>query len=180
MRRSYTLWLAVVVFAGSIHCAGSNPKVRFGEKPQSTAANKGKPQQRLANSEEATSLEFLKLSREIEAYLGVAYRWGGTTRKGMDCSGFVSTVFRNAFGLDLPHSTRMIFREGVPVARRNLIMGDLVFFKQIESRGVSHVGIYVGDDEFVHASTSRGVVISSLTEDYYRKRYVGARRINVF
>lgn len=124
--------------------------------------------------------ELQELFQVINSYLGVPYRWGGTSRKGMDCSGFVSVVFREVFQLNLPHSARKIFRLGYPLTWHQLQPGDLVFFRDIESQGVSHVGIYLGEGKFAHASVTRGVVISHLNEDYYRTRFVGGRKILIF
>jgi len=130
------------------------------------------------NTQVATNGEFEDaMWTEIEKYLGVPYRWGGTSRYGMDCSGFVLTVYRDAAGLKLPRKVRDMFRRGEVVSHAHLTFGDLVFFEKIESSGVSHVGIYLEDGEFVHASTSSGVVVSSLGEEYYRERFVGGRRV---
>lgn len=118
-----------------------------------------------------------QLWNEIDKYLGVPYRWGGTTNRGMDCSGLVLTVYQNAVGVKLPRMARDMFRGGEYISRRELKIGDLVFFEKIEKSGVSHVGIYVGNAEFVHASTKAGVIVSNLNDKYYRERYVGARRV---
>lgn len=114
--------------------------------------------------------------RSALAYLGSRYRYGGSSARGFDCSGFTMHVFRK-HGIVLPHSSRAQFRVGVPVARHELRPGDLVFFRT-RGRGVSHVGIYIGDGKFIHASSARGRVrIDTLNSGYYKKRYVGARRI---
>ena len=115
--------------------------------------------------------------KSINSYQGVPYKWAGDSRKGMDCSGFTMKVFQESSNYTLPHNAAAQYKLGSKVNQRQLRLGDLVFFRDIESKGVSHVGIYVGDDKFAHASLSKGVVYSSLKQDYYRKRYVSARRI---
>lgn len=117
-------------------------------------------------------------SRILEQYAdwkGVRYRLGGTTKRGVDCSAFVQLTFREQFGLDLPRSTSEQQDTGSQVARTKLRPGDLVLFRA-GSTG-RHVGIYLGNDNFVHASTSSGVMISSLNDSYWKNRYREARRV---
>lgn len=110
------------------------------------------------------------------SFRGVKYRFGGASPDGFDCSGFVMYVF-NKHGIKLPRTADKQFEIGTPVKRKaDLIPGDLVFFETYE-RGASHVGIYRGNDQFVHASSSRGVTVSGLSEAYYSQRYLGARRV---
>jgi cell wall-associated NlpC family hydrolase len=110
------------------------------------------------------------------SFLGVPYRYGGSTKDGVDCSGFTSRVYESAIGLELPHSTRGQFMMGAVIDRDELEFGDLVFFNTT-GRRPSHVGMYIEGDLFVHVSVVTGVTISSLESTYYRKRFVGARRI---
>ncbi len=108
-------------------------------------------------------------------YLGVPYSWGGTSFDGVDCSGFVWAVFERN-GIDLPRTADAQFEEGHHVRVADLRPGDLVFF-QTYAPGASHVGIYIGSGRFVHASSSDGVRIDALAEDYYAERFIGARRL---
>ena len=122
-----------------------------------------------------------RLSRDrvllsIVSHLGVPYQYGGTGKQGMDCSAFTARVYESATGSPLPRSTAEQFGRGEDVEREDLRFGDLVFFNTT-GRNPSHVGIYIEDDLFAHASVSYGVTISSMESSYYHKRFVGARRI---
>lgn len=109
-----------------------------------------------------------------EDWIGVPYRWGGTTRRGIDCSAFVQQFVRSAFAIDLPRATAGQQYEGVSIDRDQLLPGDLVFFRR---RGVRHVGVFLGDGDFIHASSSRGVMVSDLSDDYWDRSYWMSRRI---
>ncbi|AEG15398.1 NLP/P60 protein [Desulfofundulus kuznetsovii DSM 6115] len=109
--------------------------------------------------------------------LGKPYAYGGSGPGAFDCSGFTSYVFREAAGISLPHNAAAQARLGTRVGRDDLSPGDLVFFSYYGSGGIDHVGIYVGQDRFIHASSSQGVKYSSLNESYYAANYKGATRI---
>lgn len=111
--------------------------------------------------------------------VGSPYRLGGTSPEtGLDCSGFVGHVFRQTTGVQLPRDSRAISDAAQPLAQADLQPGDLVFFNTL-NRAFSHVGIYLGEDRFVHATSSRtgAVMISSLNTRYWRQRFDGARRV---
>ena len=114
------------------------------------------------------------LLAQHERWVGTPYRLGGTTERGIDCSALVQHVFLDTFRLELPRSTGEQVHEGTPIARDELQAGDLVFFRP--PGAYDHVGIYVGDGYFLHASTSQGVKLSRLESDYWRRHYWQARR----
>ena len=120
-----------------------------------------------------------RLARVVDGYLGIPYKWGGTTRAGMDCSAFTRAIFRETYGVELPRTSKQMYGVGRAVARRqDLKPGDLVFFENTYSGpGVSHVGIYLSEGRFAHASSSEGGTITPLDNPYFQPRYVGARRI---
>lgn len=111
--------------------------------------------------------------------VGSPYRLGGTSLEtGLDCSGFVGHVFKQTAGIVLPRDSQGISEAAEPLAEVELRPGDLVFFNTL-NRGFSHVGIYLGDGRFVHAASSRSgaVMVSNLTDRYWRERFDGGRRI---
>jgi peptidoglycan endopeptidase LytE len=110
-----------------------------------------------------------------QKYKGVPYRYGGASPKGFDCSGYVMFVY-DQHGKKLPRAADKQFEAGKAVKAKDLAPGDLVFFTTTE-KGASHCGIYTGDGKFIHASTSRGVMVSSLGDSYWKPRYLGARRV---
>jgi cell wall-associated NlpC family hydrolase len=117
-----------------------------------------------------------KLRRVITPWLGTPYRYAGADKKrGTDCSGFTQSVMREGFAMELPHSSREQFRLGKAVKKKQLRVGDLVFFAFGQKDRINHVGIYMGRGMFAHASQSRGVVYDPLKD--YKSAYRGARRI---
>ena len=115
------------------------------------------------------------LIRELDLWVGTPYRYGGSTPAGADCSGFVRAVYRNVYGIQLPRTTAQQASETRRIRQHRLQEGDIVFFRT-KGRKVSHSGIYISNGYFVHASTSRGVIVSNLDEKYYARRFVRGGR----
>lgn len=115
------------------------------------------------------------LQSAYEEWKGTPYILGGSGIGGVDCSSFMQIVFRDQFGVTLPRNTREQLRAGSSVRRNAIRSGDLIFFQT--SRNVLHVGVAMRDGDFIHASTSAGVMISNLDENYWNSRYLGTRRI---
>jgi hypothetical protein len=117
-----------------------------------------------------------EIVRTAKSFLGVSYRWGGTSpSQGFDCSGFSMTVYQ-LNGLNLPRSSKAQWEAGTPIGRDQLLQGDLVFFATSGSGEVSHVGIYLGNNNIIHASGwGKNIRIYSLLQKYYRRHFVGGR-----
>ncbi|HHF7092741.1 TPA: NlpC/P60 family protein [Haemophilus influenzae] len=112
------------------------------------------------------------LTSVYNEWVGTRYRMGGTTKRGIDCSAFMQTTFSEVFGIELPRSTAEQRHLGRKINKSELKKGDLVFFRKN-----NHVGVYIGNNQFMHASTGQGVTISSLDEKYWARTYTQSRRI---
>lgn len=121
-----------------------------------------------------------KILTEAVGYLNTPYKYGGTSENGIDCSAFTQKVYQRSIELQIPRSTREQFQIGEKISKDDeLDFGDLVFFKTRKRSAPSHVGIYIGDNKFMHASRKKGVMVSSLDEKYWTPRYIGARRLDI-
>jgi hypothetical protein len=118
-----------------------------------------------------------RLKKIADSYLGTRYKNGGESRAGVDCSGFVCLVFKELNRAKLPRSSAKQWKLGVPVHPSSARPGDFVFFRGGLFGGINHVGIYMGDNTFIHASKSSGVVYSTLDDQYYKSHFAGIRRV---
>lgn len=157
------LLVALLVLGG---CATTPPEDGRREAPSREAAPSDADQQ---------GGEIVRaLYDQHEEWAGTPYRYGGSSRSGVDCSGFVRTTYASRLGQSLPRTTRQQARVGTRVGRDHVQPGDLVFFRPADKQ--RHVGIYVEDGRFLHASTSQGVTLSELDNPYWRNAYWMARR----
>jgi lipoprotein Spr len=106
---------------------------------------------------------------------GVPYKLGGSTKSGIDCSAFTQMAYKQAFTQEIGRNTSMQFKVGKAVQRNELVVGDLVLFKT--GKNTRHIGIYIGNEQFLHASVTFGVSVADLNNPYWKRRYVGARRV---
>lgn len=146
--------------------------------PENTAVEKASNLQikySILLNTEVERLQNTNLLEKVDEWYGTRYRLGGTTKKGVDCSAFVQSVFLGAFAVSLPRTAREQYKASRRISRTELKEGDLVFFNT--TGGVSHVGIYLQNNKFIHASASKGVTVSDLFDPYYLSRFIGAGRV---
>lgn len=159
-----TILMVLLLTAGQVRSDDASETASLAEDSQQTAS---------AWTDHRQELVFHAL-----AFIGVKYKYGGQAPDtGWDCSGYVHHVFKEAAGIILPRNAVSMSTQGEPVRRGELQPGDLVFFNTLK-RAFSHVGIYLGNDRFIHApATGKSVQISSIASDYWARRYTGGRRM---
>ncbi len=118
--------------------------------------------------------EFLE---DISDWIGTPYRFGGTTRQGIDCSAFMREIYRDALKIELPRTANEQFAFGKVIKEDDLKFGDMIFFKTKGYAPITHVGVYLGNDQFAHASSRGGVMISDLSSPYYTRTFKGGKRL---
>ena len=117
----------------------------------------------------------MRMLEFIEEWYGTPYRYGGSSKKGVDCSAFVNFFMSAVYGLAIPRNSKEQYNASKRIKKKQLEEGDLVFFNT--RGGISHVGVYIANNKFVHASTSSGVIISDMDDDYFARRYVASGRV---
>ena len=180
VRLTLCLFVSALMVAGLSGC-GSSRHVSAKRAASVSAAVSGKGSGASGASQRidvsgSLPAETRRLLEEARRWMGTSYRYGGSTRSGVDCSGLTSQIFVNALQIKLPRSSAQQSEYCRRIDRSELMEGDLVFFRT-GSKGVSHVGMYVGDGRIIHSSTSRGVIVSSLDESYYRRTYHSSGRV---
>jgi len=170
MSKIHRKLLAAVVLLGSLHMGPAFA--------QSSTESEALPKSFATTVSSAVVDKTETLINNAMQLIGVRYRWGGNTpQSGLDCSGFVRYVFNDTFGFLLPRKSAQMSKVGLEIGKEELRPGDLVFFNTMR-HAFSHVGIYVGDNKFIHApSRGKSIRVDDMTKVYWEKRYNGARRV---
>lgn len=172
MKKPAIAYLAAVLLLASCHSSRKAAVPPASVQPPLTQQGTGK------SADEVARTGSNALVSEALAWLGTPYRYGGATREGTDCSGMVMAVYEKVAGLKLPRNSAKQQEYCRPVSPEEAAEGDLVFFTTSKNRGrVNHVGLYIGGGSFVHASTSRGVITSRLSEEYYKRHFHSIGRV---
>jgi lipoprotein Spr len=125
--------------------------------------------------ESVESITNPRLINFIESWYGIPYQYGGDSRKGIDCSAFTCVMMDSVYHVTIPRTAKNQYNAYQKIRKEDLKQGDLVFFNT--TGGISHVGVYLANNKFVHAATSGGVMISDLDDSYFQRRYIGAARV---
>lgn len=175
--RYFFLTLFTIIIAVSCAPPGKFNRTSSSTSNSSIIRNSHKRLQELERKNRDVSKRLLIY--QIRHYMGTPYMFGGTNRRGMDCSGFVWKVYQKGMDMELPRSASQMYAECEKIGNKEIRLGDLLFFHSGQAGEVDHVGIFLYKTFFAHASSSYGVMVSDLAEDYYRSRYIGAGRFAV-
>ncbi|MDF2518923.1 MAG: glycoside hydrolase, partial [Sphingobacterium sp.] len=167
-------FIASMLFIGL--CLVSQAQTNRNSKPESDPDNLAKEYFSQIMGVAVSATTNTKLYQFVYEWLGTPYRLGGDSKRGIDCSKFSYELYDKVFNTSLGYNSRNQYSQVKTVAKNELKAGDLVFFK-IRSRSITHVGVYIGDNKFAHASSSKGVMISNLDEPYWRRYYYNGGRL---
>lgn len=175
------LFLCLLMAIPAVDAQQKKRKSRAKPKVAATVTNKTKVfESKMGEGSITADSTLVPLYSEAANWLRTPYRRGGTSERGMDCSGLTGTIVNNVFGIKLQRSSRDIAVNDVhDLKKADLMPGDLVFFstRSYKSKRINHVGVYLGNNHFVHASCSNGVIISNLNEPYYLRSWVKGGRV---
>lgn len=170
--------IAILLSTFIVSCSST---ARFNKFNNSNSSNKNKTTAQKSNktnqnaySKENSFSSNSQLIEQAKKYIGTPYKWGGTTKNGIDCSAFVQNVYKSV-GIDLPRTSRQQYKFIANNRVNTKQTGDLVFFKK--GKNISHVAIYIGDNKIIHASSKKGVIIQDLDNYYLQKRYYTTCRV---
>lgn len=168
------LFLSLIIILGFTACSSKPKNVNY-----SYNSDKRFPYKLDYNYEITKNLNYddlyNALNHQYKTWKGVKYKYGGTTKRGVDCSAFVQRAFKDNLNIKIPRTTKLQSKVGYEVPMQDIELGDLVFFKT--GYKTRHVGIYLGEGKFLHASTKRGVTISRLDNPYYSKHFWKIQRV---
>ncbi|MEO8209462.1 MAG: NlpC/P60 family protein [bacterium] len=131
----------------------------------------------ISSSDFARNIEQDEVMFKFIEYMNTPYLWGGTSKRGIDCSAFIQTMFYQAMGIELPRTSIEQSGVGEPVERADLKFGDLIFFDTMRKGRVTHVGMYLGNGYFAHSGSRTGVAVASLDDEFYSRVFLKARRV---
>ncbi len=187
------IYVLIVIVGVLFSACGSHRAVSEGNKQEYSTAGidsrHKKSDSRVGNQPSKNSVPMpddashpvFALLQEASGWLGTKYEYGGHSRGGTDCSGMVMEVFKSSAGIALPRNSREQMEACLSIDRKHLKPGDLVFFaNNLRTGRIGHVGLYVGEGKIIHATSSRGVIISSLDEDYWHNHYAASGRVEAF
>jgi len=193
MKYAAKYWMAIVVFVLSIanlllsSCSSSQRFSIYGRACPTTTTSDSKEQpaktpsrpieiEKIESNREISNLTQLqrKIIADAESWLGVPYLWGGNTRRGVDCSGFVKNVY-SSNGIELPRTAQLQYNYSTKINDNEKVPGDLVFFSK--GNRITHVGIYIGNNRIIHSSSGKGVIKQPLQDGYLQSIYVGSGRV---
>lgn len=154
----------------------ASTSVKHSDKKTSAGATKQAATTKMAQENAPRQTSSSSLEQLAKSWIGTPYVYGGSSKSGTDCSGYVMQLYKSHYGISLPHNAGQMYDDsrGSSVSRGSLQEGDLVFFGSFWK--IDHVGIYLKGDRFTHASSSKGVMISPMSDNYWRPKYQGARR----
>lgn len=179
--RRQLLTLTAALTAGTASSLLDGNNANAAKKRKSKSKNKQKSKGKNQESKKQKSKgkgDGAAIVREAEKYKGSKYKLGGASPKGFDCSGFTWYVYNQVTGMDISRTVKSQYKQGKAVGKGDWQAGDIVFFKNTAEKGLSHCGIFVSGQKFIHAENEKtGVVYSELNSDYYSEHYAGARRL---
>jgi len=179
LKKTVFLSLALFVFIFLADC-GIKLVPRYPEGrslEENPPFTENRPARNVTNATVMNKVLYQKFLTEIKKFLGAPYLWGGASPAGTDCSGLISTLYKRAANVDLPHSTTQLSQMGSNVHIKQIKFGDLVFFNNGQGKKPMHIGFYLVKGSFLHASETRGVIVSNLTDVPFKSQYLGAKRI---
>lgn len=177
MKQNHYYLLIISIFALIITSCGSskNTAKLVKKTPVGSETVVNEPTLRVPST---LSPQSQSLLNEANQWLGTPYKYGGSTKDGVDCSGFVMQVYLSSLAIKLPRNSKEQSDYCTPANKTELIPGDLLFFGS--GKTISHVGIFIGDSRMIHASTSKGVIISDINEEYYIRNFKGSGKVEKY